>query len=117
MAALSRAVGDVVAALGPTVAPRDAHRSWRWARIALDLVKRGELPSEAPTRASRHLATMILLGDVEMAATLARERLSALEHLPAADRQRLLQTLDSADRRFELELALRARHALGETIP
>jgi PucR C-terminal helix-turn-helix domain/GGDEF-like domain len=156
MAALSRAVGDVVAALGPTVAPRDAHRSLRWARMALDLVKRGELPSEAPTRTSRHLATMILLGDVELAATLARERLSALEHLPAAERERLLQTLaawlahqrhtpgiaadlhvhpqtvryrigklrellgdalDSADGRFELELALRARRALGETIP
>ncbi len=39
-AALRRAVGTHAAALGPTVPPREAHRSLRWARMTLALVER-----------------------------------------------------------------------------
>ncbi len=47
-AAVKRAVGTVAAALGPAVVPRDAHRSLRWARRTLELVRQGALPREQP---------------------------------------------------------------------
>ena len=151
---LGRALGSTAAVLGPTVPPRDAHRSLRWARLALALVKQGALPCERPTRVSDHLATLILLQDEAMARALSSARLAAVEELPAAERDRLLTTLaawlahqrhtpgvaaelhvhpqtvryrigklrellggdlDSAEGRFELELALRARAALANT--
>lgn len=94
-AALRRAVGSELAALGPTVAPRDAWRSLRWARKALVLVQSGaighHLPS--PVRASEHLSALILLGDEELAAALASDRLAPLLELPLLERERLLQTL------------------------
>ena len=150
-AALKRAVGKTVAALGPTVAPRDAERSLRWARLALELINRGILPSEHPTRVADHLGTIMLLQDEEMARTLVAQRLAAVDRLPGPERDRLLETLaawlahqrhtpkiaaelhvhqqtvryrigklrgllgdelDTAEGRFELELALRARGAL-----
>jgi hypothetical protein len=149
-AALRRAVGTATAALGPTVAPREAHRSLRWARKTLALVERGALPAERPTRALDHLATMILLDDDGLAAELVGQRLAPLEALGLPERDRMLETLaswlahqrhtpkiaaelhvhaqtvryrigklrellgetmDSADGRFELELALRVRRA------
>src|SRR5512142_550510 len=55
---LTRALGAVAAALGPAVAARETHRSLRWARCALELVKRGVLPRERPTRVDDHLATV-----------------------------------------------------------
>jgi PucR C-terminal helix-turn-helix domain len=94
-AALRRAVGSELAALGPTVAPRDAWRSLRWARKTLALAQSGaidhHLPS--PVRASEHLSALILLGDEELAAALASDRLAPLLELPQVERERLLQTL------------------------
>ncbi len=94
-AALRRALGGTSTAmvLGPTVAPREAHRSLRWARIALELVRRGALRSDRPTRVADHLGTVVLLQDEAMARALVAERLSAVEALPAAERERLLETL------------------------
>lgn len=94
-AALARALGDEPAAVGPTVAPGDAHRSLRWARMTLALVKRGALPARGATRTADHLATVILLADEQMARTLASASLSALDDLPPAERDRLLATLDA----------------------
>jgi len=152
-AALHRAVASSPAALGPTVAPRAARRSLRWARTALALVERGALPDERPTRTSDHLATVILLPDAELARALVAERLSPLDELPRGERERLTETLaawlahqrhtpgiaaalhvhpqtvryrvgqlravlgdvlETPDGRFELELALRARRAVGQ---
>ena len=151
-ASLRRAIGGATAALGPAVPPRQAHRSLQWARLALELVKRGALPRERPTRAEDHLASLILLQDEAMARALRDRCLSALEPIPEPERERLLATLaawlahqrhtpgiaaelhvhqqtvryrigklrellgdvlDTADGRFELELALRARRGLG----
>jgi hypothetical protein len=152
-AALGRAVGSEAAALGPTVAPRDAWRSLRWARKALALAQAGAIESRHryPIRARDHLSTLILLGDEELAATLASDRLAPLLALPEVERARLIQTLeawldhqrhtpraaaelhvhpqtvryrlgklrellgemlDTADGRFELQMALRALRAL-----
>jgi hypothetical protein len=95
LASIRRAVAGARAALGPTVAPRDAGRSLRWARMALELVKQGALPSEEPTRLQDHLATAVVLQDRELARTLVAERLSALQALPTAECDRLLATLAS----------------------
>ncbi len=95
-AVLRRALGSDAAALGPTVAPRDARRSLRWARKALALAHTGAIdPSRSPIRARDHLATLILLGDEELAAALAADRLAPLLDLPQVERERLIQTLES----------------------
>jgi hypothetical protein len=151
-AALQRALRDTDGALGPAVAPREASRSLRWARLTLGLVSRGALPSERPTRIDDHLAEVIVLQDEDLAAALVTRRMAPLDGLPAGDRERLLQTLaawlahqrhtpavaaelhvhpqtvryrigklrgllgdalETPAGRFELELALRIRAALG----
>ncbi len=92
---LSRAVEGLQAALGPTVAPRAAERSLRWARLVLSLARDGVLADagERPTRVDLHLGTAILLQDEALARELVRRRLAPLEALPEAERERLLDTL------------------------
>jgi hypothetical protein len=148
---LARALEGRVAALGPAVPAREAHRSLAWARLVLRLVQRGAIPAERPTRVERHLGQAILLQDEALAGELIRRRLAPLEDLPRGERDRMLETLEawlafqrhtpavaqalhvhpqtvryrigklrellgdaleSADGRFELELALRARRGL-----
>jgi hypothetical protein len=101
-AELEAAAGGLAAALGPVVAPRDAARSLRWARLALALFERGRIGrvgragSESgggPVRVDEHLAAMIVLQDEELAAELARVRLAGLDRLGPAERERLLETL------------------------
>jgi hypothetical protein len=155
-AAIDRALEAEPAALGPTVAPADAHRSLRWARLALALAEAGAVDAAGPgpVRAGDHLATLILLQDREMALALSRRRLAPLDGLHAGERERLLQTLgawlahqrhtpaiaaqlhvhpqtvryriaklrellgdtlDGAQGRFELDLALRIEATTGST--
>ncbi len=92
-AALEHAVAGEPAALGPTVAPADAHRSLRWARLTLELMRRGALPGGGLVRTSDHLATLVLLQDTEMAQALVHERLRAFDELAATERERLTTTL------------------------
>jgi hypothetical protein len=96
-AALRRALrggaGVPASALGPTVPAREAHRSLRWARIALELVRRAALPSDRPTRVADHLGTIVLLQDEGMARALVTERLGPVDPLPESERDRLLETL------------------------
>ncbi|MGH2868335.1 MAG: PucR family transcriptional regulator [Solirubrobacteraceae bacterium] len=94
-AALARAVGDELAALGATVAPSEAHHSLRWARAALGLARDGALANPGPLRVNDHLGTVILLQDRDLAAELMRTRLAALDELPPAQRARLLDTLSA----------------------
>jgi PucR C-terminal helix-turn-helix domain len=90
---IDRALEGEAAALGPSVAPADAHHSLRWARLTLELSLEGALPDGHPIRTSEHFATMILLQDRELAVTLARARLAPLHALAAGERDRLLETL------------------------
>jgi hypothetical protein len=145
--ALRRAIGSGVAALGPTVPPREAHRSLRWGRLALEVAR----PERGLVRANDHLATMIMLADRSLASALMRDRLKPVLELAEPERERLLGTLrswldhqrhtpgvaaelhvhpqtvryriaklrellgdalDTPTGRFELEMALRARHGL-----
>jgi hypothetical protein len=89
-ALVNRAFGAQPAAVGPTVAPADAHRSLRWARLALEVVPD---PTGAVLRAADHLSDLILLQDRPLAGLLARTRLAALDDLPAGERERLIETL------------------------
>lgn len=151
--ALARALHQQAAALGPTVVPPEAHRSLRWARATLNLVREGAIPGGTPPRTTDHLASVLVLQDREMARELMHTRLAPLYELPPVQRARLLETLvawlahqrrtpqiaaelhvhsqtvryrvarlqellgdalETPDGRFELELALRTRGALGE---
>ena len=94
-AELRRALGTSAAALGPTVAPRAARSSLRWARLTLALVERGALADERPTRTSEHLATVILLQDDELARAIVSKGLAPLEALAPDDRERLTETLEA----------------------
>jgi hypothetical protein len=94
-AALIHALDGEPAALGPTVAPARAHESLRWARSAVGLARDGALPAKTPLRVCDHLATVILLQDRAMAEELMRTCLAALDHLPSAERTRLLETLSA----------------------
>jgi hypothetical protein len=150
--AIARALDDTDAAVGPTVEPREANRSLRWARMTLALIQSGALASENPTKTSNHLADVILLRDAELAGALIARALAPLGDLSDGERSRLIETLrawlahqrhtpaiaealhvhpqtvryrlaklkellgetlESAEGRFELELALRAQAALG----
>jgi hypothetical protein len=88
-AAVDRALEGEPAAVGPTVELGEAHRSLRWARLALEVVAE----RDAPIRAVDHLAELILLQDRALAALLARTRLAALDELPSGERDRLTETL------------------------
>jgi hypothetical protein len=90
-AAVRHAVGSEPAALGPTVAPREADRSLRWARMTLEIVR----PDGVLVRATDHLGTMILRSDQELALAFADQRLKPLLELPPPERERLLETLRS----------------------
>ncbi|HEX3688756.1 MAG TPA: helix-turn-helix domain-containing protein [Solirubrobacteraceae bacterium] len=87
-AAIDRALEPERAAIGPTVAVGHAHRSLRWARLALQVV-----PGDGPVRAVDHLSELIVGQDRELAALLVRSRLAALGDLPAGERDRLTETL------------------------
>jgi PucR-like helix-turn-helix protein len=85
--ALRRSLDGQAAAIGPTVAARDAHQSLRWARMALALGDGGVI------NAHDHLPDLILLAERELAQALAADRLRPLLELPEPERQRLLETL------------------------
>jgi hypothetical protein len=108
--------GGVVAAIGPGVAPADAPRSARRARLALDLVARpaggGRLVA-----AGDHLLELILHRDPELAAELAQRRLAPLDDLPGAARERLLETLSAwLDAHGEARPAAEALHVHVQTV-
>ncbi len=118
-ASISRAVAatSVVSALGPAVPVGDAWRSLRWARLTLELVDRGALPAESPTRCAEHLATVIVLQDRDLARALVDRRLWALEELPQHERARLTETLEAwlAHQRHTPQIAA-ALHVHPQTV-
>jgi DNA-binding PucR family transcriptional regulator len=75
------------------VSLHDAAESLRWARLTLVLAERGVIAREGPTRTVDHLGTVIALQDEGLARALIDKRLAALRALPAAERDRLIETL------------------------
>jgi hypothetical protein len=91
-AELEAAAAGRPAALGPTVAWREAGESARRARLALALA------SEAPGAlvvAEERLLDLLLLCEPALTVELARQALSPLDGLPAAKRRRLRATLEA----------------------
>lgn len=86
--AISRAIGSQPGAIGPTVAPRQAYRSLRWARMALDVMHPKGL-----VHAVDHLSTVMLHSDEQIADAFAERQLRPLLDLPAPERERSLETL------------------------
>lgn len=87
-AAVGRALAAERAAIGPSVPIADAHRSLRWARLALQVVA-----GAGPVRAADHLGELVVLQDRELAGLLVSSRLAALDDLPPGERDRLTETL------------------------
>jgi hypothetical protein len=93
MRTLVKGLGGCRAVAGPTVPPRDAAKSLRWARTALTFVQRGMLPDDGVLWCRDHLATLLVFGDEELLAMLAARRLAPLAGLPERSRDMLSHTL------------------------
>jgi hypothetical protein len=137
-ARLAQAIGQrQIAAIGPVVPWSDAALSLTRARAVLELAAEGALAAGGILDAREHAAALLLRSDRRLAAELVRDRLAPLDGLPAGSRARLTETLaawlaaqgrlqavaerlhvhprelfgpalEDPQRRFELELALRA---------
>lgn len=81
------------AAVGLPVAPGEAGRSLRWARLALELASRGHLPRQPIIWCGDHLATLAVFQDEALLTVLAERRLAPLAGLREDKRQLLAETL------------------------
>jgi hypothetical protein len=109
-AELERALGGAGAAIGPEVAAAETARSARRARLALGLV-------DGLVVADEHLLDLILGRDGELSRELAERRLAPLDALPAAARERLLDTLQAwLDAHGEARPAALALHVHVQTV-
>jgi len=114
---LSPASG-LVAAVGPAVPLAAAGGSLRWAGQGLALATRGLVSgTDGIVWCEDHLATLVLLADADLAATLSREALAPLRPLRPDQADRLAQTLlawlESAD---DANAAARRLHVHPQTI-
>jgi hypothetical protein len=89
---LERALADLPATLGPTVAVEQAARSWTRARDVWRLLD-GTNASASLHAADDHLLELLLAEDPSLVDDLARLRLAPLASLPPRSRQRLEETL------------------------
>ncbi len=114
-AELRAALRDASAAIGPAVGPDDARESAQRARLALEAVAREGRP--ALVVADEHLLDLILHSGGALAEDLARRRLAALDELPAATRERLLDTLAAwLDAQGEARPAAERLHVHVQTV-
>jgi hypothetical protein len=81
------------AAVGLPVAPGDAGRSLRWARLALELADRGRIPRRRIIWCDDHLAALAVFQDEALLAALASRRLAPLAGLREDKRRLLAETL------------------------
>lgn len=83
------------AALGPTVPTGEAAHSFRRARTALELQRRGTLSGGELLLCSEHLLELLLFDDAELVRELAERNLHGLEGQSPGSRERLTRTLES----------------------
>jgi hypothetical protein len=116
-AQIEQAIGSRAAALGPTVAVRDASRSAEHARRAFDLSADGALPGDALVVAEEHAADLLLHADTRLADELASARLAPLDALRPATGARLTQTLRAwLDRQGRIDETARALDIHPQTV-
>jgi hypothetical protein len=99
-AVIDQALRGWLAVIGPSVPLRRAAASLRWARQTLALCRRGIIATgppggdaAGPLRADRHLSTLLLLADEELARTLCAARLAPLDRLRPGQRDRIAETM------------------------
>lgn len=88
-----RAVGDRTAALGPTVSPEAAARSWREARAGLAAATADVLPVNELLVVEDHLAELVLYDGRERLRRIAERRLAPLDSETPRSLERLTETL------------------------
>ncbi|OLR92289.1 hypothetical protein BJP25_22280 [Actinokineospora bangkokensis] len=81
------------AAVGPTVALADAHRSQRLARQAMSLVNRGVLPEVQVTWCAKNLSTLLMFADESLVTHVAQPIRAAFADLTDKQRERVSSTL------------------------
>ncbi|MBW8484761.1 PucR family transcriptional regulator [Actinomadura parmotrematis] len=86
-------LGDLTAAIGPTVEPNRGAVSFRWARRGLALAERGLLPPKGPLRCLDHLPSLAAVGSEELIVAGLGGRLAPLMELPPHRREPLARTL------------------------
>ncbi|MEJ3750129.1 helix-turn-helix domain-containing protein [Actinomycetes bacterium KLBMP 9797] len=91
--ALVNGLANHHAAVGPAVAPVGAGKSLRWARLALDLARKGLIPRQHIMWCGDHLAALAVFQDEELLTALAERRLAPLADLRDDKRELLADTL------------------------
>ena len=91
--AVVNGLGRHHAAVGPTVEPRAASRSLRWARRTLDLMRRGVIEDDRIVWCGDYLSTIAIFQDPDLVAALADRLLTPLDGLREAQRELLSETL------------------------
>jgi hypothetical protein len=89
---LRRAASKAALAVGPTVEPSQASKSWSLARELLLAAKAGAVDGDAPLYAEDHLSDLLLLANPHLASLLAARRLAPLEDLTPRARERMRET-------------------------
>jgi len=92
-AQLHAALGELPAALGPTVRWPDAERSFSRAAAMLRLRLQGALPDVGLVVAEEHLPALLLATDAKLSDDLAARSLEPLAGLGAVARERAVRTL------------------------
>jgi sugar diacid utilization regulator len=78
---------------GPSGPPREAARSWEWARQTLQLVESGLIQARGLVHAEDHLAAIFSHEDPTLVDALAARWLAPLGSLPESSRRDLPETL------------------------
>lgn len=91
-AEIERAVGNVVAAIGPTGGLDRIRESWKLARSMLRAVDSGTLESTGLARAGDRLGDLLLFEGRGLVDRMAAERLGPLDSLTPSARTRMLET-------------------------
>ena len=92
-AMLAAALRDWAAAVGPTVALREAAMSLRWAREALSFAQRGIVPEDGLVVATEHMPALVILQHRDLVDRVAARRLAPLMEVRPRQRHPLAETL------------------------
>lgn len=89
---IERAVGDLVAALGPSGGLDRVRESWELARAMLRAIESGALESVGLARAGNRLADLLLFESRRLVELIVVERLAPLDSLTPRARARMAET-------------------------
>jgi PucR C-terminal helix-turn-helix domain len=115
--AIERALGEVRAAIGPSVAWSAAGESVARARLALRLAADGAIPADGLIRADQHLPTLLIHADPALGHALAERWLAPLDSLAPGPRRKLRATLRAwLDHQGRVEQVARALEIHPQTV-